>query len=307
MKDKSKTKKEKYASMQEIGKEVLGKLKSSLKKEDVPVDENEIERIQPEDFKLEHTTMWSFKKRGDWATHRGDFRGNWMPQIPRNLILRYSKVGDTVLDPMVGSGTSLIETKITGRNGIGLDVDPGALLVAMSRLEFDGKNEDIPESSQQVYLGDARRLDLIENESIDLVLIHPPQPDYIGNVNGKNSSDISFVSSFNEYCRELKQVAREVFRVLKPDKYCSIFVGDTRRHKHFVPVSHRVMQDFLDIGFILKEDVIKKQWNCSQSGFWARRSKRDNFLLISHKHLYVFRKPDGEEDLSKLENSAKWW
>ncbi|MCK4444324.1 MAG: site-specific DNA-methyltransferase, partial [Thermoplasmata archaeon] len=151
--------------MQEIGNEVLGKLKSSLKKEDSPIDENKIERIQPEDFKLEHTTMWSFQKRGDWATHKGDFRGNWMPQIPRNLILRYSVVGDTVLDPMVGSGTSLIETKITGRNGIGLDVDPGALLVAMSRLEFDGKDDDIPESSQQVYLGDARRLDLIDNES----------------------------------------------------------------------------------------------------------------------------------------------
>ncbi|TET91792.1 MAG: DNA methylase [Methanomassiliicoccales archaeon] len=293
--------------MQEIGKDVLGKLKTSLKKEDRAPEETKIERIQPEDFKLEHTTVWNFQKRGDWATHKGDFRGNWAPQIPRNLLLRYSKVGDTVLDPMVGSGTTLIEAKVTGRNGIGLDVDPSALLVSLSRLDFDVSDDDIPESSQKVFIGDARNMDLVENESIDLGLIHPPQPDYIGNVNGRNSADLSFVSSFDEYCKEMKEVAKEMFRTIKPGKYCSILIGDTRRHKHYVPISHRIMQNFLDVGFTLKENVIKRQWNCSQSGFWARRSKRDNFLLISHKNLFVFRKPDPEEDIAKLENSMKWW
>ncbi|MFQ6059956.1 MAG: TRM11 family SAM-dependent methyltransferase [Thermoplasmata archaeon] len=293
--------------MQEIEKDVLRKLRTSLKKEERSDEENRVERIQPEDFKLEHTTMWSFKKRGNWATHKGDFRGNWSPQIPRNLILRYSKVGDIVLDPMVGSGTTLIETKITGRNGIGVDIDPSALLVAMSRLEFDVSDEDIPESFQKVFLGDARNLDLIENDSVDLVLVHPPQPDYIGNVNGRNTADLSFVSGFEEYCREMKEVAREVYRVLRPGKFSAIMIGDTRRHKHYIPISYRTMQNFLDVGFALKEDVIHKQWNCSQSGFWARRSKRDNFLLISHKHLFIYRKPEEGEDLVKIENSMKWW
>lgn len=293
--------------MQELQKDVLKKLKTSMKKEEKEIEENKIDNIQPEDFKLEHTTLWSFRKRGDWATHKGDFRGNWSPQIPRNLILRYSKVGDTILDPMVGSGTTLIESKITGRNGIGVDVDPSALLVAMSRVEFDASDEDIPESYQKAFLGDARNLDLVESESVDLVMIHPPQPDYIGNVNGKNTADLSFVSSFEEYCTEMKEVAKESLRALKPGKYCAVLVGDTRRHKHFIPISHRIMQDFLAVGFALKEDVIFKQWNCSQSGFWARRSKRDNFLLISHKHLFVFRKPDQEEDLKKIENSMRWW
>lgn len=307
MTSKTKENKQKYSSMQEIGKDVLGKLKTSLKKEDRAPEETKIERIQPEDFKLEHTTVWNFQKRGDWATHKGDFRGNWAPQIPRNLLLRYSKVGDTVLDPMVGSGTTLIEAKVTGRNGIGLDVDPSALLVSLSRLDFDVSDDDIPESSQKVFIGDARNMDLVENESIDLGLIHPPQPDYIGNVNGRNSADLSFVSSFDEYCKEMKEVAKEMFRTIKPGKYCSILIGDTRRHKHYVPISHRIMQNFLDVGFTLKENVVKRQWNCSQSGFWARRSKRDNFLLISHKNLFVFRKPDPEEDIAKLENSMKWW
>jgi hypothetical protein len=46
-------------------------------------------------------------------------------------------------------------------------------------------------------------------------------------------------------------------RVLKPGKHCAILIGDTRRHKHFVPITPRVLQSFLDVGFILREDIIK--------------------------------------------------
>jgi hypothetical protein len=35
--------------------------------------------------------MWSFRDRGNWATHSGRFRGNWSPYVPRNIIMRYSK------------------------------------------------------------------------------------------------------------------------------------------------------------------------------------------------------------------------
>ena len=42
-------------------------------------------------FKKEITTVWSFPDRGKWKTHNGNYRGNFAPQIPRNLILRYSQ------------------------------------------------------------------------------------------------------------------------------------------------------------------------------------------------------------------------
>lgn len=50
--------------------------------------EYKIEKFEPENFKLERTTVWSFPDRGDWATHKGNYRANWSPYIPRNLILR---------------------------------------------------------------------------------------------------------------------------------------------------------------------------------------------------------------------------
>ena len=64
---------------------------------------------QPDNFELETNTVWSFPDRGKWATHDAKWRGNWSPYIPRNIILRYSKENDWVLDQFVGGGTTLVE------------------------------------------------------------------------------------------------------------------------------------------------------------------------------------------------------
>jgi len=66
----------------------------------------QIQNLNPDNFELECTTVWSFKHRGKWATHNSKYRGNWAPEVVRNLILRYSKEGDFLLDPMVGGGTT---------------------------------------------------------------------------------------------------------------------------------------------------------------------------------------------------------
>lgn len=75
-------------------------------------------KYKPEQFELEETTIWSFKERGNWATHRGDYRGNCPPQVPRNLILKYTNEGDIVLDTFCGSGTTMIEAKLLNRKGV---------------------------------------------------------------------------------------------------------------------------------------------------------------------------------------------
>lgn len=41
--------------------------------------EKKIKTLYPKDFKEETTTVWSFKSRGNWATHSGEYRGNWSP------------------------------------------------------------------------------------------------------------------------------------------------------------------------------------------------------------------------------------
>ena len=93
------------------------------------------------DFKPEETTIWSFKERGSWATHSGDYRGNWSPYVPRNLILRYTNPGDWVLDQFMGSGTTLIEAKLLNRNAVGVDINPQAVKLTKENLKF-ARNSD---------------------------------------------------------------------------------------------------------------------------------------------------------------------
>ena len=267
-------------------------------------------KLQPEDFKTETTTLWSFSRRGKWATHRAAYRGNWAPQIARNIIERYSQPGDTVLDQMAGGGTTLVECKLTGRNGIGVDVNRDSLMLTMDALNFSGMLEEPLEPVDiRLYQGDARHLDKIEGDSIDLIATHPPYANII-KYSGKETpqnGDLSKVRNIAEFVDQMRLVADECYRVLKPDHYCAILMGDTRRNKHYTPIAFRVMQAFLEAGFILKEDIIKAQWNTQTEGLWSRLSRDKNFLLIMHEHLFVFRKPGLEEKTRPYGESMRWW
>jgi len=256
-----------------------------------------------EDYSLEGTTVWSFPQRGRWATHIGNFRGNFSPYIPRNLILKYTNPGDYVLDQMVGSGTTLIECKLLGRNGIGVDINPNCIILTRNRLDFEYfPHPNYKEPIIKTYVGDAKNLNLIPNESIDLIVTHPPYFNIIGYSEGEIEGDLSKLK-FEDYIKAIKEIAQESFRVLKENKYCAILIGDTRKHKHYVPLAYRVMEKFLEVGFTLKEDIIKLQHNVTTNRtIW--RKKYYDFYKIMHEHIFVFRKPKRDEKPLKL--SSFW-
>lgn len=56
--------------------------------------------------------------------------------MPRNLILRYSKPGDWILDQFMGSGTTLVEAKLLNRNAVGIDINPQSVLISETNLKF---------------------------------------------------------------------------------------------------------------------------------------------------------------------------
>jgi DNA modification methylase len=160
-----------------------------------------------------------------------------------------------------------------------------------------------PPTKQKVMVGDARDLSFLKDNSFDLIIAHPPYMNIIKYSEGKISADLSNISSLPKFCDEIEIVAKELLRVLKPDKYCAILMGDTRKGKHFVPLAFNVMQRFLKIGFVLKEDIIKVQHNCTTTGHWRTKALQEKFYLIMHEHLFVFRKPKTKEDLSRIKFS----
>lgn len=237
-----------------------------------------------EPFELETNTVWSFPKRGKWATHDAKYRGNFSPYVAKNIILRYSKPNDLVLDQFVGGGTTLIECKLNQRNAIGVDVNPNAVKITTDKLHFDcAYQNDIA-----VKLGNACNLDFINNESIDVICTHPPYADIIKYSDGIDG-DLSQLK-YQDFLIAVESVAKECYRVLKKDKFCAIVMGDTRKHGMVQPLGFEVMQRFLNAGFKIKEIIIKEQHNCKATGFWKTNSQKFNFLLLAHEYIFVFRK-----------------
>lgn len=186
-----------------------------------------------------------------------------------------------VLDQFVGCGTTLIEAERLNRVCIGSDINENALKLCIQRVK---ENRNIFIKKQ-----DARYLRLLKNNSIDLICTHPPYSNII-----KYSNDIEEDMSLlelNEFYKSMKLVAKSCYRVLKHMKYCAILVGDTRKYGMIEPIGFKVMNIFLDEGFILKEIVIKEQHNCKMTYKWEKICEERNFLLIAHEYLFILIKP----------------
>lgn len=231
-------------------------------------------------FNEEYTTIWSFKDRGNWATHKGDYPGNCSPYVIRNLVLKYSKQNDIILDQFVGSGTTIIESLLLNRKAIGIDINDKALNITKFRIkDIDG--------AYKLIKGDATKLTL-QDKSIDFICTHPPYMDIIKYSDGIDG-DISLLTD-NDFYNSIEAVAKESYRVLKNNKFCAIVIGDIRRIGFIIPVGFKVMEIFLQEGFLLKEIIIKEQHNCKSTEKWKQIAKKSNFLLIQHEYIFVFKK-----------------
>jgi len=190
-----------------------------------------------------------------------------------------------VLDQFAGGGTTLVEAKLLNRDIIGIDINDVALERCREKVDFEYEP-----ANGKVYInkGDARHLDAIPDESIDLICTHPPYADIIKYSDGIDG-DLSQLK-VKDFLEQMKPVAAECFRVLKKGKFCAILMGDTRQKGCMIPMSFDVMRIFQDAGFTLKELIIKEQHNCKATGYWKTNSVKYNFLLIAHEYLFVFRK-----------------
>jgi SAM-dependent methyltransferase len=201
-----------------------------------------VKSLQPKFFQEEQTSVWSFRQRGNWATHSGEYRGNWSPYIPRNIILKYSDPGDLVLDYFCGSGTTAVECKLMGRKCIALDINDQAIELTKTNLNFSvdkqgslfGRETSGHIYEPQVMVGDARDLSVLPENSIDLICAHPPYANII-HYTESNVNDLSSLG-FDDFLAEMAKVAKESFRVLKPGKKCAIWIGDSRNQKHVNPL-----------------------------------------------------------------------
>lgn len=139
---------------------------------------------------IETDSLWIIDKRDNSGAHSGHYHGNFVPQIPHQLFSRYTKKGDWILDPFMGSGTSLIEAQRMGRNSIGIEIQHDVAKEAYDRINTE-KNDV---ARTKVVVADSQTCDMnkiLLSEGINkvqFVIMHPPYWDMQCNL--KNMASI---------------------------------------------------------------------------------------------------------------------
>jgi len=221
--------------------------------------------------KFETTTLWDFPTQNYGDRPHGDnkYSGVTPAFIIWNLIQRYTKEGDLVVDPMCGSGTTIDVCKEENRKVIGFDIVP---------YRADTKQAD------------ARKLPL-NNETVDFVFIDSP---YSDNIKYNDHPDnIGKISCENPvFFEEMEKVAKEAYRVLKAEKYIAWLIGDQAKKKKFTPVGFKIYS-MLEKYFTPVDLVCVTRHNqSSNTSIWHERAKRYNFYLRGFKHLIIMQKTD---------------
>ena len=231
------------------------------------------------------TTLWDFPKQSYGDTPKGNnkYPGVTPAFIIYNMIYRYTEIGDTILDPMAGSGTTIDVCKAEKRKAIGFDLAP---------------------IRDDILQGDARNLPL-SDESVDMIFIDSP---YGNNIKyNEHPDNIGHISATDEkFYDELEKVMKESFRVLKKGKVLGWLIGDQWAKKTFVPVGLKIYQRLTKYFIPVDIICIVRRNQASNTPFWHSKALQYNFYLRGFKYLIIVRKPDGKELNNKNQTETKW-
>ncbi len=218
---------------------------------------------------LETTTLWDFPLQSPPGESYGDaeFAGVTPSKVVWNLVLRFTEKGDWVVDPMAGSGTTIDVARSLGRRALGFDLVPRRL---------------------DIHIADAQELPLPDGFA-DLVFLDPPYGDNL-RYSDHPSCIGSLPSDSRAFYEELRQVALEVDRVLRPGGCAAWLISDQYRRSRFTPVGFSLFAMLAQIFCPVDVVAVARHNDHSLNPSWEHWSRKANFLLRGFKYLFIFRK-----------------
>jgi DNA modification methylase len=219
---------------------------------------------------LQTTTLWEYPSQHYGPQIQGDkdYKGATPSWVIWNLLTRYTREDDVILDPMVGSGTTLDVASDLKRQGIGFDIAP--------------YREDIKP-------GDARKLPL-KTGSADFIFMDPPYSTHI-QYSGHPQCIGELDSRTPAYYEAMDKVIREMFRILKNRRYMALYVSDSfKKGKPFSPIGFDLFQILrkhfkpIDICAIVRHNRTLKR------NHWHTSAIEGNYFLRGFNYLFIMKK-----------------
>lgn len=225
------------------------------------------------------TTLWEYPSQHYGTGTQGDknYAGATPSWVIWQLLQRYTREKDLVVDPMCGSGTTLDVARDLKRRALGYDLAP---------------------RRQDIFRADARRLPL-EDGKTDFVFVDPPYSthiDYSDDPKCIGKLDAGDEQGGRAYFGAMRAVIGEIHRVLRPRRYMALYVSDSFRKKNTPDQS-----GFIPIGFelfsILRESFMPVDIVCVvrhnaklQRGNWRKAAEEGNYFLRGFNYLFIMKK-----------------
>lgn len=220
--------------------------------------------------------------------------GQKPPLLCADLIKTFTKKGETVLDPLMGVGGTLIGAAICGRKSIGIEINKKWIDIYKQICEL----EDLEE--HKTFCDDCRNvLKKASSNSIDFVLTDVPywNMDKVEKTRSKVTAQ-SNLSRFNgkkiqtkqEWLDELTEIFDLCYRVLKNKKYLAIFIGDMYRGKEYHILSADLANAIKDkTKFLLKANLV---WYDVSKNLHVYGQPHAYIPSMIHQNILIFRKEE---------------
>ena len=240
-------------------------------------------------------SLWVLKNRDNSGVHSADYWGNFIPQIPNQMMKRYTKKGEWVLDTFAGCGTTLIEAQRLERNSIGIELQPDIAKKANDLIKSENNKYA---TINEVIEGDSSDTDYKELlqkhncKSIQLLIMHPPYFDIIKF--SKNPRDLSNCKSVTDFLAKMNEIVSRTAKVLDKGRYFALVIGDKYSKGEWIPLGFLTMQECLKCGFQLKSIIVKNFEETfgkrNQQELWRYRALVGGFYIFKHEYIFLFKK-----------------
>ncbi len=240
-------------------------------------------------------SLWILDKRDNSGVHIGSYWGNFIPQIPNQLLRRYTKKNDWVLDTFLGSGTTLIECRRLGRNGIGIELNEKVVKLA-SDLVLKEKNQFAISThlinADSTHLNFKDELNKLRIDKVQLLIMHPPYYDIIKF--SDNEKDLSNTKSIEEFLEMFGKVIDNTYPILEKGRYFALVIGDKYSKGEWIPLGFYCMQEVLKRKYKLKSVIVKNfeetKGKMNQKELWRYRALVGGFYIFKHEYIFLFKK-----------------
>ena len=246
-------------------------------------------------------SLWVIPERDKSGAHNANYHGNFIPQIPNQFMRRFTKKNDIVFDAFLGSGTTLIEAKRLGRNGIGVELIPNVAHVAEKNINSQISHNNV---FSKIIVGDSTTSD-VKNEVIKIlndsgkknfqfIFLHPPYHDIIKFSN--RPEDLCNTKSVEEFTKKFGDVIENFSDLLEKKHYLAIVIGDKYTNSEWVPLSFYLMKETMKRGndLKLKSVLVKNMANNrakrNQEHLWRYRALVGGFYIFKHEYILLFQK-----------------